>query len=201
MFGQQSAIQVTSAIVNSAIDVATALEAQKLQDKFQQQQQQQATVADYISNIILKLQSSGNRIVQTGQALPGTVAFETILQQALLNDMAYQGNCTGGIYVPGTGYPRDIIGYFYPSGVVQGAAPAFTGPIWAAGCKNAQDSFQKNYLKIYKQTAQFNAQQNQTANLGALSLLLRFGLGIFLVSMLVAALRMQTKVLHQPKKH
>lgn len=200
-FGQVTPV-IAAAVVNTGILATTAYQADKLNVAFQQQLQSQAATKEYISNLLLKMKSSAMRIADTGTQ-PGTYDFEKSLQQAMLQDMVYKGGCNADIYVPNgpqyaPGKPRPILGTLLANGVVQAQTPtlaAEVGPYWSAQCKNLHDDADVEFLKKYKDNINFQRQRTQISDIGSLKLLLKYGLGIFILVLMGLTISTQRKVI------
>jgi len=206
-FGQTGVgiVAVGSAAANAAINVHHALKVSKLQKKFQTHLDKDAVNIDYIRNIILRLNSLGNRLARTSRIQPGTKGFEAYLKKILIKDMIYKGFCNADVYTPfgpgdRPGKPRTIIGKFTRAGHVESSIlPRDTGPIWATGCKNAQDSFRVAFIDAFKGKRQFKRLKAHKEDIGVTDLFLRFGTGLFMAVVLLLAIKMQRKVIKHQK--
>ena len=202
MFGQVESLP--GAVANTAINTAVALtnagKVSSLQKNFTSKLEQDAAILDYITNMVLRLKASGKNLVASGVAQPGTAAFEKQLQQKLLNYLVYRGDCNASIYVAPRpedipNQPRPILAVCLNTGSVQGSTnvPPEVGVVWATGCRNAQDEFRVDYINKWKDTRKFTMQTLLTGDLGSLGIFLKYGLSLFLVMLLITALRYQTK--------
>jgi len=204
-FGQVGVAIVATAAVNAAVGVHHAVETKSLQRKFGRRLSKDEINTDYIKNILLRLRSLGTRLVHTKEIQPGTQKFEDSLKKAIINEMIYKGYCNADIYVPmgpndRAGSPRGIIGSFTRSGHVKSKIlPPDTGPMWATGCKNAQDNFRYTFVNKYKGKKQFKRLMYHKEDIGVTGLLLRYGSGLFIAAVLLLAIRVQSKVIKQQK--
>lgn len=184
---------VTAAVANSVIDILATKKMNKYQARFLKRLESDEVKMEFIRFLVAKLRSTGDRIVQTTNLEPGTPEFETYLTSQMLEDMHYQGNCNAEIFDP-TATPRKIIGKFYRTGRIEAPGmPPDTGPIWATGCKNAQDFFRISHLKEQKGSNKFLKVKYQAEDLGTMDLFLRYGLGLLTIAILLIAIRLQRK--------
>jgi len=206
-FGQTGVgiVAVGTAVANSAVNVRHALKVSQLQQKFQSHLEKDEINMDYIRNIILRLNSVGTRLARTSRIQPGTKGFEAYLKKALINDMVYRGLCNADVYGPRgpndrPGTPRQIIGKFTRAGHVESSIlPRDAGPIWATGCKNAQDAFRLAFIDSFKGTKKFERLKTHKEDIGVSNLFLRFGTGLFMVVVLLLAIKMQRAVIKKQK--
>jgi len=201
--GPGALLPLMTSVIDTGISMLTSFAAGSIQKKYQQQQIVFATTDDYLQNLILKVQSAGLDIVNNGIARPGTPEFEKALQQKLLGDMIYKGNCTADIYVPWTpntpaGGIRQIMGTFYNNGSVQTNNPGVAltaGPLWSTGCKNSYDEINKEFVVRYKDDIRFQQERVQLSDISKFSLIMKLGLGAFIVVLMIMALGTQKEVI------
>jgi len=198
-------VAVGTAAANAAVNVDHALKVSKLQRKFQAHLEKDEINIDYIRNMVLRFQSLGTRLARTSRIQPGTKGFEAYLKKVLINDMIYKGFCNADIYGPmrptdQPGKPRQIIGKFTRAGHVESSIlPRDTGPVWATGCKNAQDNFRLAFIDAFKGTRQFKRIKAHKEDIGVSGLFLRFGTGLFMAVVLLLAIKMQRAVIKKQK--
>ena len=188
-----------AAITNAAINVGHAMSMDKLQQRFQRQLKDDQSKIDYIKNLVLRLQSLGTRLAHNRNVYPGTPEFDALLRKALINEMNYRGKCNADIYTPMTssdalGKPRAVIGRFFNTGYLENSnLPKDVGPIWATGCKNAEDAFRTARIKFLRGQSKFNVLKAQKEDIGTLKLALKFGTGLFMSVLLLIAVKAQLK--------
>jgi hypothetical protein len=206
-FGQVGVgvVAIGTSVANAAVNVQHAIKTGKMQRKFQKRVGTDQANLDYLKNIILRFKSLGNRLVTTKAIQPGTPAFEDALKRATVNEMIYRGNCNANIYTPRSsndaiGQPRALIGKFTRAGHIESTIlPKDAGPVWASGCKNAQDSFRYSFVNKYKGGRQFRRLKTQKEDIGTTDLFLRFGSGLFIAAVLLLAIKTQSKVIKTQK--
>ena len=205
-FGQTGVgiVAVGTAAANAAVNVHHAIKVSKLQRGFQSRLEKDEVNLDYLRNIILRFKSLGTRLARTSRIQPGTKSFEVHLKKALAKDMIYKGFCNADIYGPlrpgdVPGNPRAIIGSFTRAGHLSASAlPKDAGPIWATGCKNAEDTFRLAFISAFKSKKQFTRLKAHKEDIGVTDLFLRFGMGLFMVVVIFLSIKMQRKVIkHQ----
>jgi len=194
---------VGTAVANVAINADHIIKVGKIQSKQQQVLDTDAAKMDYIKTVILRVRSLGPRLARGGKYRPGTKAFEVILAKALKNDMSYKGYCNADIYVPfgpndTPGNPRGVWASITRGGQVKsGSVPRDVGPIWATGCKNAEDDARMAWIKKFKGERKFSFLRAHKEDIGTMNLALRFGTGLFMAAALLLLIKVQRAVVKE----
>jgi len=201
-FGQAVAATVVgTAIANVVINAGHMLKVGALQKKFGGKLESDQQKMDYLKIILLRLQSLSTRLAKGGRYRPGTKGFEVLLGRAIKNDMKYKGYCNADIYFPFVaGAPPKVWASFTRAGHVSaGAVPRDAGALWAGRCKNAEDEARMAYIKRFKGRRKHSIFKAFKEDLGTMDLFLRFGLGAFLVAVMVMAIKVQRAVIKEQK--
>jgi hypothetical protein len=191
---------VVTAAANVAVSAHHAVKVGEMQKRFGKKLDSDEAKKQYIKFIIERFQSLGTRLAKGGRYRPGTDAFELILKKALLDDMNYHGYCKTDIFVPHTPGDKpkatrtvyasiDRIGH-----VSRGKVPPDVGPIWATGCKNADDFFRMAYIEGIKGKRKHRFFKFFKEDIGTMDLFLRFGTGLLLAIVMLAMIKIQRAV-------
>jgi len=201
-FGQTGIAIVGTAVAQVGIDAYHAVKTSKLQRGFQKKLDTDAARVDYIKSIVLRFKSLGLRLATGGRYRPGTKEFETILAKALTKDMNYKGLCNANIYVPGTKVPRDVWASISRGGYIKPPTtlPPDVGPIWAGGCKNAQDEFRMIFIKKFKGTRKFEHFKVHKEDIGTINLFMKFGMALIILVVLLMMLKIQRAVIKEQQR-
>lgn len=198
-FGQAAGVALASVVgslINVGSNVWTAIKADALAQEFQKKIENIDSAKEYTMYIASKVFSSGRKIIDLGQARPGTATFERLLQKELSPYMIYKGLCNADIYFPtnqGALGTKKLFGSFTREGGVSMAYPE-TGPVWAAKCKNALDDLDVYYISGQKDRAKFERAEEVMVGTGGLSLAAKFGGGVLILALLMMALTTQRRV-------
>lgn len=192
-------IDIIASAAGAAIAATATAKAQALQKKFQGILQNDQDAIDYLKYIVIRLQDAGTNLVGLTELRPGTYEFEKGMQQKLLNDLIYKGDCNADIYEPlraedTQGAPRRIIGSFKNDGLVSNPItniPKETGLYWQSGCKSGYDLFRARYIDKQKEELKHKTSVAQKEDITAMSLFIRFGLGLFLISAILVAIKVK----------
>jgi hypothetical protein len=194
---------VGTAIANVGVNAHHAVKVSKMQQKFSKRLESDQEKMAYLKLVILRVQSIAERLAKGGKYRPGTPEFEKILGVALKNDMAYKGLCNADIYYPlgndPKGSPRAIWASISRGGYVTPGTPVppDVGPIWATGCKNADDRARMAYVQRFKGRRKHKHFRTHKEDIGTMDLFLRAGTGILMVAMLFLVTRIQKAVISE----
>ena len=199
----QAAYAVTvvgTAVANVAINADHMIKVSALQKKFAGKLESDQQKMDYIKILLLRIQSLSTRLAKGGRYRPGTKGFEVLLGRALKNDMKYKGYCNADIYYPynGESGARKVWASITRSGhVISGKVPKDVGPLWASRCKNAEDAARMAYITKFKGQRKHRIFKTHKEDLGTMDLFLRFGTGLFLVMVMIMAIKVQRAVIKE----
>lgn len=192
---------VGTAVANVAVTAYHAAKVSALQQGFQAKLESDEEKKNYIKYLVVRIQSVAQRLGQNGVYRPGTEAFEGAIKIAMARDMNYKGNCNADIYYPLTkddvpGKPRKIWATIDRTGYVKPGSPVppDVGPIWATGCKNADDQARMAYIDRLKGERKHSHFKIFKEDIGSLNLLLRAGTGIFMVIIMIIIIKVQRAV-------
>ena len=206
--GQAEAIaMVGTAAANAGVNAYHAAKVSKIQKQQEKKLEFDEIQMAYVRNLVYRLEALGTRLARTSGVRPGTPEFEELLKEALKSDMEYKGNCNADIFVPPTatskaGEPRSIWGKISRTGFLEqpSGLPPDVGPIWASGCKNAQDKFRVAFIDAFKEEQQFRRIKTTKSDTGTLALFFTFGAGLLLLVMFVLSIKMQTAVIKEQRR-
>lgn len=206
--GQAEAVTLVGiAAANAAINTAHAAKVSKIQKKQEGKLEADELAMTYIRNLVHRVETLGTRLARTSGIRPGTPQFEELLKEALVSDMVYHGNCNADIYIPPTassktGEPRTIWGKINRTGFLEqpSGLPADVGPIWATGCKNAQDKFRIASIKAFKGAQKFKHIKTTKSDIGTVGLFVTFGAGLFLLIVFILSIKMQSAVIKEQRR-
>lgn len=206
--GQAEAIALVGvAAANAGINAAHAAKVSKIQKKQEGKLDADELAMTYIRNLVHRIETLGTRLARTSGRRPGTPEFEELLKEALASDMNYQGNCNADIYIPPTstskaGEPRSIWGKINRTGFLEqpSVLPPDVGPLWATGCKNAQDKFRIASIEAFKGSQKFKHIKTTKSDIGAVGLFVTFGAGLFLLVVFLLSIKMQTAVIKEQRR-
>jgi hypothetical protein len=205
-FGQAAAM-VGVAAANAAVNVHNVVQVDKIQKQQQSKLEADEMAMTYAKNLVYRLETLGTRLAKTSGIAPGTPEFESLLKKALAPDMVYQGNCNVDIFVTPTGTsktgePRAIWGSVNRTGFLSQPTtlPPDVGPLWATGCKNAQDKFRIARIEAIKGSKQFEHIKLVKSDTGAVSLFIAFGAGLLLVVAFLLSIKMQSAVIKEQRR-
>ena len=206
--GQAEGIALVGvAAANAGINAAHAAKVSKIQKKQESKLEADELAMLYVRNLVYRIETLGTRLARTSGIRPGTPAFEELLREALISDMAYQGNCNADIFIPPTatskaGEPRAIWGKINRTGFLEqpSGLPPDVGPIWAIGCKNAQDKFRIASIEAFKGAHQFKHIKTTKSDIGTVGLFVTFGAGLFLLIAFILSIKMQSAVIKEQRR-
>ena len=207
--GQAAVAMVGVAAANAAVNVHNAVQIGKIQKQQEKHLESDAAQMTYIRNLVFRLETLGTRLAKTSGIRPGTPEFEDLLRKAMSPDMTYQGNCNADIYVPPTatdkpGESRAIWGKINRTGFLEqpSSLPPDVGPLWATGCKNAQDKFKISAITALKESRKFKHIKETKSDIGMTNLFVTFGAGLFLIIVFLLSIKTQSAVIRaqRPKK-
>jgi len=206
--GQAEGIALVGvAAANAGINAYHAVKVGKIQRQQEHKLEADEIAMLYIRNLIYRLESLGTRLARTSGIRPGTPEFEGLLKKALISDMVYQGNCNADIFIPPTstskaGEPRSIWGKINRTGFLEqpSALPPDVGPIWATGCKNAQDKFRIASIEAFKGAQKFSHIKTTKSDIGTIGLFVTYGAGLFLLVVFLLSIKMQTAVIREQRR-
>jgi hypothetical protein len=206
--GQAEGIALVGvAAANAGINAAHAAKVSKIQKRQGSKLDADELAMTYVRNLVHRIETLGTRLARTSGRRPGTAEFEELLKEALSSDMNYQGNCNADIYVPPTstskvGEPRTIWGKINRTGFLEQPSrlPPDVGPIWATGCKNAQDKFRIASIEAFKGTQKFKHIKTTKSDIGTVGLFVTFGAGLFLLIVFIMSIKMQTAVIKEQRR-
>jgi len=191
---------IATSVGKVAVTAHHAVKVGKMQKKFGKKLDSDERKKEYINFIIERFQSIGTRIAKGGKYRPGTKAFELVLKKALLDDMNYKGYCNTDIFVPHAEgdvpkATRQIYASIDRTGhVSRGQVPPDVGPVWATGCKNADDFFRMAYIDRFKGERKHGFFKLFKEDIGTMDLFLRFGVGLLMAIVMVAMIKVQRAV-------
>lgn len=207
-FGQaEGLVAVATAAANVGVNAYHAAKTDKIVQAFENKLRDDEAAMAYIRNLVLRFEGLGTRLARTSGIRAGTPEFENLLRKSMINDMQYHGNCNADIFVPPTardrpGVPRALWGKINRSGFLEqpSVIPPDVGPIWATGCKNAQDQFRIAQAQQIKGKSRFEYLLGSKAGIGQWDIIARIGSGLFLLIFAILMLKYQGAVIHEQKK-
>lgn len=124
-------------------------------EKQQKKQKAQATVENYVLDVLSTIQQTGLELIKAGLQ-PGTELFETNLKNNLYDVVGYKGNCEADIWAPDTvtlvGNPERPIWFSVRNrGASLATAPALIAPnnlstLWYNSCRSIRDGWMQVYI-------------------------------------------------------
>lgn len=207
-FGQGEAIAlVGTAAANAGVNAYHAAKVGKIQRQQERKLEDDEIAMTYIRNLVYRLETLGTRLSRTSGIRPGTPEFEALLKEAMSSDMDYQGLCNASIYIPPNatskrGEPRTVWGKINRTGFLEqpSALAPDVGPIWATGCKNAQDKFRIAFLENFKGGQKFRHIKTTKSDIGTMEIFIKFGTGLFLLIVLLMSMKMQSAVIREQRR-
>lgn len=195
----QAGMLITSAAINSALDVYSARKFGKMQAKFEKQLASDAVKMEYVRFLVDRFRTLNEMLISTTDADPHSIAYQAMLKQGMADYMKYEGDCKTTILDPTT---KKAVVTITKDGRVENSVgmPPEVGIIWATGCKNAIDFARASAIQENKDETRFNIIRKQTEDIGTKDLLVRFGLGLLVFAAVIIAIRMQRKVIKSKKK-
>jgi len=206
-YGQTEIIQVAVAAGNLAIDYSNGKKLASLQRSFQRQLDSDAAKIDYTKDIVQRFKIAAQTLAHTGRISPDNSLFDKYLSLIVKDDMQYSGGCNVALYQPAQSYKTpwitiNNIGALQP----YTNAPPDVGSIWVAGCHEAKDLANVDYIQVLKGQSiagglwtglRGRIQQITRADIGAIDLFMRIGMGIFIIVSLVLILKVQSALIEE----